>query len=164
ATFKEIYAALAAHGSPGWISAEGTNVSPTSMPGEPTMETYLARTFNHGAVMTNVFAWGIGGEANRNSFFRKATENPEALSAYAKFLRGEYLVESAAHGFSASVFPEKMRKIQAALPGWVKNAERQAQATALMQKLQSLIKDKKWQEADKAADEMLALISGEQSK
>ena len=87
ATFKEIYAALAAHGSPGWISAEGTNVSPTSMPGEPTMETYLGRMFNHGAVMVNVFSWGIGGEAMRNNFFRRATENPEALAAYAKFLR-----------------------------------------------------------------------------
>ena len=89
------------HGSPGWISAEGTNVSPTSMPGEPTMETYLGRMFNHGGVMVNVFSWGIGGEAMRNNFFRRATENPEALGAYAKFLRGGELVESAAKGFSA---------------------------------------------------------------
>ena len=106
-TFKEIYAALAAHGSPGWISAEGTNVSPTSMPGEPTMETYLGRIFNHGGVMVNVFSWGIGGEAMRNNFFRRATENPEALAAYAKFLRGEKLVESAAQGFSASGFKRR---------------------------------------------------------
>ena len=103
-TFKEIHAALAEHGSPGWISAEGTNVSPTSMPGEPTMETYLGRMFNHGAVMVNVFSWGIGGEAMRNNFFRRATENPEALAAYAKFLRGEPLVESAAQGFSGAGF------------------------------------------------------------
>ena len=99
-TFKEIHAALAEHGSPGWISAEGTNVSPTSMPGESTMETYLGRMFNHGGVLVNVFSWGIGGEAMRNNFFRRATENPEALGAYAKFLRGETLVESAAQGFS----------------------------------------------------------------
>ncbi len=39
ATFKTIFAVMAAQGSPGWISAEGTNVSPTGMPGEPTMET-----------------------------------------------------------------------------------------------------------------------------
>ena len=50
------------------------------MPGEPTMETYLGRMFNHGAVMVNVFSWGIGGEAMRNNFFRQATENPEALA------------------------------------------------------------------------------------
>ena len=58
ATFKEVYAVLAQHGSPGWISAEGANVSPTGLPGEPTMETYLGRMFNHGAVMTNVFFLG----------------------------------------------------------------------------------------------------------
>ena len=35
ATFKEIYAVLAQHGSPGWISAEGTNVSPPECPASP---------------------------------------------------------------------------------------------------------------------------------
>ena len=159
-TFKEIYAALAEHGSPGWISAEGTNVSPTSMPGEPTMETYLGRMFNHGAVMVNIFSWGIGGEAMRNNFFRRATENPEALAAYAKFLRGEKLVESAAQGFSASGLQDKMHRIQTELPGWIQKSGQQAQAMPLIQKLQSLIKDRKWQEADKVADELLALMKG----
>jgi hypothetical protein len=163
-TFKQVYAALAAHGSPGWISAEGDNVSPTSMPGEPTMETYLGRIFNHGGVLANVFSWGIGGEAQRDNFFRRATENPECLAAYAKFLRGEKLAESAAQGFSASALQDKMHKIQAELPGWVQRTGRQAQAKPLMQKLASLIKDKKWQEADKSADELLALISEGQTK
>ena len=157
-TFPEVYAVLAAHGSPGWISAEGTNVSPTTMPGEPTMETYLGRMFNHGAVLTNVFSWGIGGEAQGNNFFRRATENPEALAAYAKFLRGEKLVESA--GFSGSSFQEKMRTIQAELPGWIQKTGRPAEAMPLVQKIQSLAKDKQWQEADKTADEVLALIKG----
>jgi hypothetical protein len=98
-TFQELYAALAQHGSPGWISAEGTNVSPTSLPGEPTMETYLGRMYNHGAVLVNIFSWGIGGEAMRNNFFRQATENPEPLAAYAKFLRHEPLVGTAPTGF-----------------------------------------------------------------
>lgn len=65
---------------------------------------YLARIFNHGGVLVNLFSWGIGGEANRNNFFRQATENSEGLAAYAKFLRGGQLVESAAQGFSASAF------------------------------------------------------------
>jgi hypothetical protein len=161
-TFQEVYAALATHGSPGWISAEGTNVSPTSMPGEPTMETYLGRIFNHGGVLVNVFSWGIGGEAQRNNFFRRATENPECLAAYAKFLRGEKLVESA--GFSGPGFQEKMHRIQTELPAWVQKSGQQAHVMPLVQKLQSLTKDKKWQEADKVADELLALISGEKSK
>jgi hypothetical protein len=164
-TFKAVYGVLATHGSPGWISAEGTNVSPTSMPGEGTMETYLGRVFNHGGVLVNIFSWGIGGDAQRNNFFRKATESPEALAAYAKFLRGETLVEKANTGFSSANLQTKMQRIQAELPAWVSGRpERQKQAMALQQKLQPLIKEKKWQEVDKVADEMLALISGPEKK
>jgi hypothetical protein len=162
-TFKEIHAILARHGSSGWISAEGTNVSPTSMPGEPTMETYLGRMFNHGAVLTNVFSWGIGGAANRNNFFRKATENSEALAAYAKFLRGEKLVESAG-GFSGEAFQAKMRRIQKELPDWVRKSGQQAKVMPLIQKLQALIKDKDWQKADKMADEILSLLPSKEKK
>jgi hypothetical protein len=160
ATFKEVYAVLAKHGSPGWISAEGTNVSPTSMPGEPTMESYLARMFNHGAVMANIFSWGIGGDAMKENFFRKATENPEAIAAYAKFLRGEPLVESTT-GFSAEAFQAKMHRIQNELPAWVQKSGKQAQAMPLVQKLQGLVKEKKWRDADQVADELLGLMKGE---
>lgn len=161
-TFQEVYAALAAHGSPGWISAEGTNVSPTSMPGEPTMETYLGRVFNHGGVMVNIFSWGIGGEAQRNNFFRKATENPECLAAYAKFLRDEKLVESVAQGFSATAMQDKMHKVQAELPGWMEKAGLTDRLRAMwhMHNIQSYMKEKKWQELDKEADEVLTLIKG----
>ncbi|MGV3607250.1 MAG: hypothetical protein ACO1RA_12670 [Planctomycetaceae bacterium] len=159
-TFKAAYAELEKHGSPGWISAEGTNVSPTSMPGEPTMEAYLGRVFNHGGVLTNIFSWGIGGERHRDNFFRKATENPEAIAAYAKFLKGETLVEKANTGFSAANLQAKMGRIQAELPDWVSgNPERQKQIMELNQKLQPLIKEKKWQDVDKVADEILKLIS-----
>ncbi len=159
-TFKEIYGVLAGHGAPGWISAEGANVSPTSMPGEPTMETYLGRMFNHGAVLVNVFSWGIGGEAMRDNFFRRATENPEALAAYAKFLRHAPLVESAPTGFSGETFRAKMGRIQKQLPGWVQRSGKQAQAKPLTEKLQAYIKDRKWLEADEVADELLSLMGG----
>jgi hypothetical protein len=161
ATFKEIYAVLAKHGSPGWISAEGANVSPTGMPGEPTMETYLGRMFNHGAVMVNVFAWGIGGEAMRGNFFRRATENPEALAAYGKFLRHGTLIETAATGFSSEAFRAKMNRIQAELPGWVERTGQHARVTPLTRKLQELLKEKQWQEADKLADALLDLMKGD---
>lgn len=154
-TFKQIHDALAERGSPGWISAEGTNVSPTSMPGEPTMETYLGRMFNHGAVLANLFSWGIGGEAMRQNFFRQATENPEALGAYAKFLRGEPLVESG--GFSGPGLYEKMRRIQTELPSRIQKSGRRAEAMALMRKLQEQIREKNWREMDKIADELLGL-------
>lgn len=163
ATAKEVDAIVTAHGSPGWISAEGTNVSPTSMPGESNMETYLAKMFNHGAVLTNIFSWGIGGEAQRQkNFFRLATENPEALAAYAKFLRGEPLVESAAGtaSFSSEAFQAKMRRIQTELPTWVQKTGQQADVVPLVQKIKALTHDHQWQEADKTADEILALITG----
>jgi hypothetical protein len=158
-TFEAIFKALADHGSPGWISAEGVNVSPTGMPGEPNMETYLGRMYNHGAVMVNVFSWGIGGEAMRNNFFRQATENPEALAAYGKFLRHETLVETAPTGFSSQAFQDKMHRIQRDLPGWVQKSGRQAQAMPLVEKIKALLSEKKFQEADKVADELLSLIS-----
>ncbi|MDG3002401.1 hypothetical protein [Paludisphaera mucosa] len=164
ATFREIYAVLKEHGASGWISAEGANVSPTSMPGEPTMETYLGRMFNHGAVMTNIFSWGIGGEAMRDNFFRKATENPEALAAYAKFLRGEPLVESAATGFSSEAFQAKMRRIQGELLGRIPKSGKRAQAMPLVQKLQGLVNQKEWRGADKAADELLELMKGDEGE
>jgi hypothetical protein len=158
-TFKGVYAALAKHGSPGWISGEGVNVSPTGMPGEPNMETYLGRMFNHGAVMVNIFSWGMGGEAMRNNFFRRATESPEALAAYAKFLRHETLVETAGSGFSAANLQDKIHRIQKELPAWVQKSGQQAKATALTKKLEALMKDRKWQEVDKVADEILSLVS-----
>jgi hypothetical protein len=158
-TFKEILAVVAAHGSPGWISAEGTNVSPTGMPSGLTMETYLGRMFNHGAVLVNVFAWGVGGEAMRHSFFRQAAENPEALAAYAKFLRGEPLVETNTSGFAIEAFQDKMHHIQKDLPGWVQQSGQQAQAMSQMQKIKSFMKDRKWDEADKVADEILSMMT-----
>jgi hypothetical protein len=163
-TFQDIYATLGAHGSPAWISAEGTNVSPTSMPGEPTMETYLGRVFNHGGVMANIFSWGIGGEANRNNFFRRATENPEALAAYARFLRDEALRETAPTGFSSAALQDKIRQIQRDLPGWVQRNARQTQVMPLMQKLDALLKERRFEEAYKLADQILALMtSGEKN-
>jgi hypothetical protein len=90
---NEVRNEVAKRGNPPWISAEGTNIVPTGMAGEATMETYLGKMFNHGAVMVNIFSWGIGGEAQKNNFFRRATENAEALSAYCKFLSGGKLQE-----------------------------------------------------------------------
>jgi hypothetical protein len=106
----------------------------------------------------NIFSWGICGEAWRNNFFCQATENPEALAAYAKFLRHEPLVESTT-GFSSQAFQDKMHRIQRDLPAWVQDSGQQAAATALYQTLTALIKERKWQEADKVADELLSFMS-----
>jgi hypothetical protein len=91
--FNEIYEALKAKGSPHWASAEGTNVdiqaAPPRIPDE-SMEDYLARMFNHGATLTNVFGWGVGDSAN---LFRRAAEDADSIAAYRKFLSGAPLKE-----------------------------------------------------------------------
>ena len=91
--FDDIYEELAKHKQVGWASCEGTNLQLGSGPGQSgmTMETYLAKMFNHGGTLVNIFSWGIGGEANKNMSFRVVTEGEEALRAYRKFLKGDPL-------------------------------------------------------------------------
>ena len=95
--FEDIYAALREHGRQSWAMAEGTNVI-LGAPGTPqgdaarsplSWETYLARNFNHGAAIVNIFG-GFQGEAAE---FQRSTEGSEALAAYRKFLQGDRLVE-----------------------------------------------------------------------
>jgi hypothetical protein len=116
----DIYTALKAHGNPPWGSAEGTNVDiqagPPRIPDEG-MQDYLARMFNHGATMTNVFGWNIG---EKDNLFRRATESDEAVAAYRKFLRGARLDETPlAQSYlrSNSVLQSRMR----ALPGRIES-------------------------------------------
>ena len=77
-----------------WISAEGTNMI-LGIPPEPTgysMESYLARHYNHGASMVNLFSFGLRAGTFVNAL-NDATQGPEALIAYRKFLSGETLIE-----------------------------------------------------------------------
>jgi hypothetical protein len=161
-TFEAIGAELTKRGSPPWISAEGTNVIPSGLPGEATMETYLGRMFNHGAVMVDIFSWGIGGEAERTkNIFRLATENKEAIGAYRKFLKGEVLVEREhpEGTFTPARFKSKIERIQKEAPAWARKRGSDAELRPLIEKLDSLIKQSKFQEADKVANAILALIA-----
>ena len=94
--FDDLYAELARQGHPPWACAEGTNIRPGRGVGSSrmTMETYLAKMYNHGAVLVNIFSWGIGGDEFKNSDFRIVTEGAEALAAYRKLLRDEPLIEA----------------------------------------------------------------------
>ncbi|MBC8043488.1 MAG: hypothetical protein IAF08_08585 [Rhizobacter sp.] len=160
-TIEEIHKEINKHGNLPWISAEGTNVVPNGEPGEATMETYLGKMFNHNAVMVNIFSFGIGGEAEKNkNLFRLATENKEALSAYRKFLNGETLIERKrpADTFSPTLFQQKIRRIQAELPAWIQKTHEREKVEPLMQKLDGLIKQSRFQEADKIANEILKRI------
>jgi hypothetical protein len=88
--YDQIYAEVASHGGVAWASSEGTNVLPGQAAGSSGigMEAYLARGFNHGAALIDVFSWGVGGPSVKTSSpFRLVTEGDEALAAYRKFLR-----------------------------------------------------------------------------
>ncbi len=93
--FSQIYGAV---GSTRWVQAEGSNIAtpagcPTCVPDSPSpysWETYLAKSFNHGASLVDIFE-AFQGEPGA---FQAAT-GPEAIAAYRKFLSGNPLVESA---------------------------------------------------------------------
>ena len=133
--FDDIYEELAKHKQVGWASCEGTNLQLGSGPGQSgmTMETYLAKMFNHGGTLVNIFSWGIGGEANKNMGFRVVTEGEEALRAYRKFLKGDPLVEAKTEALTLlERLPPKIHKIQKELPAWIqKTGNRQKAARPL---------------------------------
>jgi hypothetical protein len=101
-----------------------------------TMETYLAKMFNHGGAVVNIFAWGVGGEAMKNMDFRVVTEVEEALQAYRKFLKGDPLEEAKTEALTLMErLPPKLHQIQKELPAWIQKTGNR-EAAALMQKLQ----------------------------
>ncbi len=157
----QIHRIVEKHGNPRWISAEGTNVVPNGIPGESTIETYLGKMFNHGAVIVNIFSWGMGGEAEKNNFFRRATEGEEAISAYKKFLAGKPLVEQkrSASAFDPKAFQSKIQTIQQQIPQWLQKTKRPDLIQPMMQKLDALIKSNNFSEANKQADQILKLLS-----
>ena len=80
---------------------------------------------------------GHRGEAMRDNFFRRATENPKALAAYAKFLRQSPSGRNRCDGFFERGVPGRVRSIQAELPGWIQSSGKKAEAMPLIQKLQA---------------------------
>jgi hypothetical protein len=160
--FDDIYAQLAAYKQVGWASSEGTNLQLGAGAGQSgmNMETYLAKMFNHGATLVDVFSWGIGGDANRNNEFRQVTESPEALGAYRKFLDGVLLTEDKSETSTLlERLPEKIHKIQDELPAWIQRTGRQLEAQPLMTELDSSLKGKDCDRAEKAAEAILKLMS-----
>jgi len=157
--FDDICELLEKHRQIGWASCEGTDMQPSSGPGQTgmNMETYMAKMFNHGATLVNIFSWGVGGEAMKTIGFRVVTEGGEALQAYRKFLKGEPLIEAKETMSLMESLPPKIHKIQADLPVWIQKTGNTA-AAALMQKLQEQMKAKNWEEVEKVADSILQMM------
>ena len=159
--FEDIYNELAKHQQAGWASSEGTNMQPGTGPGQTgmNMETYLAKMFNHGAALVNVYSWGIGGEANKSLGFRVVTESEEALGAYRKFLKGEPLVEAKTESSYMDRLPPKIQRIQRELPAWLEKGGNQEKAAALMQQLKENLGARNFEEAEKTADSILKMMA-----
>jgi hypothetical protein len=144
-------------GNPPWASSEGTAMDPreAERSGQGIgMEGYLGNLFNHGAVLVNVFGWGIGDD---NNPFRKIAESVDAISAYRKFLRGEKLAEAPipdALSMLPATLRTKIMEVQAKLPGWL-----QQRGPALVhdqiENLKQSVEEQRFDDAEKAADSIL---------
>ena len=142
----------------GWASCEGTNVIPDGNAGEANMESYLAKLFNHGASLVDIFGWGVGPDPK--NIFRQASEGAGSIQAYRKFLKGEKLVEAAATNrkIPSAALPNKIHSIQAKAPAWAQKTGRITELQPLMIKLDQNIKANRWDEANEVADKILKLI------
>jgi hypothetical protein len=162
--FEDIHEQLDKHKQVGWASCEGTNMQPSSGPGQTgmNMETYMAKTFNHGGTLVNIFAWGVGGEAVKTMDFRVVTEGEDALRAYRKFLKGEPLIEAKMEASLMERLPPKIHRIQKELPKWMEKAEvgDREKAVAFMKTMDEQMKAKKFVEVEKTADSILKLMGG----
>ena len=120
------------------------------------MEGYLGNLFNHGARLVNIFGWGVG---DANNPFRKVAEADASVAAYRKFLKGEELKEEPmpVPKIPSAELPQKMRLLQQQLSAYVdKNGP--ARVSSLMQRLDQQMKQQKFAEAEKTADEVLQLL------
>jgi hypothetical protein len=89
--FNEIYDVV---GNATWASAEGANIIPSNPPISPgyNMESYLARHFNYGCTLLNVFAFNLRGDPFTDAI-NDASEGSDAIAAYKIFLSGANLTE-----------------------------------------------------------------------
>ena len=123
------------------------------------METYLGRMFNHGAILVNIFSWGVGPADPGRNPFRVPTEGPDAIAGYRLFLSGAALREVPAQPFSLTAFQKKLQEIQSRLPQWVQRTRRQRDAEASMRRLEERIKSGNLPGADEAANDVLRLLA-----
>jgi hypothetical protein len=156
---NEIYTELANQGNPSWASAEGANVvihhGPTHRASE-SMESYLAKRFNHGAVITNVFGWNIGASSNP---FRASTESADALTAYRAFLAGQALVEEnpTAGGSDSSSLDTRMRALPDKLRSYQASGGDMRKMMPLVGEMESHIRQGDMPAAEAKLNEIVAL-------
>lgn len=154
----QILAESAKNGDAPWISAEGTAIDPGQAErgeGAGSMEEYLGGMFNHGAILVNIFGWGVGPSDNP---FRKVAENKNAIQAYQKFFRGEKLNEDTAQAqIPSSQFFSKMQKLQKELPAYL-NKQGPKKIGVLHETLNQNLNLQRYNDAEENIDEILKII------
>lgn len=154
---EQILAERAKKRNPPWASVEGTAIDPGEAEkgtAGDSMEMYLGNLFNHGAVVVNIFGWGVGDASNP---FRKVAENKEAILAYQKFLKGEKLKEGVKPALPSPQFVFKKRKLQEKLPLYLKT-NGPGKVSSLYESLDKNIKSENYAEAEKIIDKILKII------
>jgi hypothetical protein len=153
---EEIHEERQRRGNPDWASCEGTAIDPFVAEKGGTgisMETYLGNMFNKGAVLVNIFGWGVGPPSNP---FRKVAERPEAIQAYRKMLRGDKLQESTSQAPTRRFF-SKMGRLKEQLPRYVQS-HGPAQVGPLYEALNRDVKAQRFADAEKSLDRLLEII------
>jgi hypothetical protein len=150
---QQIDAQYVAHGYQPWASMEGTALDPGQAKdgtmGE-SMEFYLGNLFNHGAVLVNIFGWGLG---EANNAFQLTAENQTSLAAYRKFLSGAQLMDGPVS------LQEKIALIQAKVSAWVQaHPDQQSTMTTLLQQLTQYVQTGDMTNANKTANTILQKI------
>ncbi|MDO8407737.1 MAG: hypothetical protein Q7S95_00670 [bacterium] len=155
----QMQAELTKNGNPPWASAEGTALDPAQAELDGagvSMEAYLGGLFNHGAVLINVFGWGVGPSGNP---FRQVAEGDSAIAAYKKFLSGTTLSETATTTSSGSILSDKIHKIQDNASAWAEaHPDQKAALYAQSKLLDQYIQANDLTNANKTADAILKVI------
>jgi hypothetical protein len=173
-SFSVVHRIISEHGSPRWGVSEGSSISlADAFNGHASgridsMESYLAKVFNHGGAYVNLFGWIAG---NRD-VFASAAGGSSALAAYRKFLTGQTLSEasvgtlqmqSSTIDVAVETLPSKVAKIQSEAPAWLKaHPDRQSELDAQFRELDAYMRSNDPVNAVKTANTILNLM-GEQS-
>ncbi len=91
--------------------------------------------------------------------FRVVTEGEAALRTYRKFLKGAPLIEAKTDALTLlERLPPKIHQIQRELPAWIQRSGEMQKASTLIQKLDTQLKNKDFEAAERTADSILKLM------
>ena len=156
---EDIDAALAKRGHPAWAAAKAVPIVPPEagrIDLAVDMERFLANLYDHGARVVNIFGWGADGAGEK---FRAQAEARASIAAYQKFLLGNRLrgAPLPMPEIPSADWEAKMQRIHRDMPGYI-TRNGLGKVRGLMDRLDAQSKDLKFLQAEKTADEILAIL------